>query len=85
MDVKYQLKFSSMNRYLKSVKASAVKNKIEWERESGDLWKYNYKSVEGAYWTGYFSTYPDFKRTATQFSDFAQAAQLINSLSSENN
>ena len=83
--MKYQLKFSSMNRYLKSVQANAVKNNIKWQKESGDLWKYNYHSVKGAYWTGYFSTYPDFKRTATLFCDFAQTAQLINSFSSENN
>lgn len=45
--------------------------------EHGDFWQYNWMSNTNAYWTGYFSTYPDFKKTAVHFTDFVQGAQLM--------
>ena len=62
---------------MSSVKNDARENNIEFTREKGDFWAYNYLSIPDAYWTGYFSTQPDFKRIATVFSDFAKFSQLI--------
>ena len=81
---KYKFKYSSMAEYLRYVQREAKENKIEWSRKTGDFWEYNYESVKYAYWTGFFTTHPDFKRTAAIFGDFTQSSQLINSLSAAN-
>ena len=81
---KYKFKFSTMAEYIRSVQRDAKENNIEWSRKTGDFWEYNYESVDYAYWTGYFTTHPDFKHTAAIFGDFAQSSQLIDSLSAAN-
>ena len=68
----YDLKWSSMEQYVKSVKHNAFVNDIEFNIVDGDFWAYNYQSIPDSYWTGYFTTNPDFKRIATVFSDYAQ-------------
>ena len=60
---------------MKSVKSDAKKRNITFERVEHDFWAYNYRSIEGAYWTGYYTTHPDFKHEATVFSDYAQFSQ----------
>ena len=71
MEKKYEIKFSSVSNYLQSVMEEAKNQQIEWPRKTGDFWAYNYLNVTDAYWTGYYTTHPDFKRIATTFSDFA--------------
>ena len=61
----YELKWSSMENYVKSVKQYASDNDIRFTLEEGDFWAYNYQSIPDSYWTGYFTTHPDFKRKAT--------------------
>ena len=73
-----------MEQYVMSVKQDAQQRDIEFSRETGDFWAYNWLSVPNAYWTGYFSTQPDFKRIATAFSDFAQFSELITATSHVN-
>ena len=77
----YRLKYSSIDTYLRSVHKDAKDLKIDWQVETGDFWRYNYRSDPNAFWTGYFTTQPDFKRRATAYGDFAQSAQLITALS----
>lgn len=79
----YILKYSTMGEYLEGVLLDARMREIDWPVERGDFWMYNYRSDKNAYWTGYFSTQPDFKGRATAFGDFAQSAQLITALSVE--
>ena len=81
--IKYDLKISTIREYLQSVKRDAKRDQVTWNRKTGDFWAYNYQNNDYSYWTGYFSTYPDFKYKATSFSDFAQSSQLITSLSSD--
>lgn len=38
----YELKWSSMEQYVRSVKNDARENSIEFTREKGDFWAYNY-------------------------------------------
>ena len=80
----YELHFSSIERYLSSIMRDSRDLNIEWPNETGDFWEYNYESVKYSFWTGYFTTHPDFKRTATAYSDFAQSAQHISVLSTSN-
>ena len=70
----FNLKFSTIQQYLDSVYNDANKNNIEFSRYEGDLWKYDHDGGQNTYWTGYFTTQPDFKRAATDYSDFAESA-----------
>lgn len=67
----YHLRYSSMNSYLGDVFTETQEKRIKWSQETKDFWAYNYLSVPDAYWTGYFTTHPDFKGKASLFSDFA--------------
>ena len=69
-----------MGEYLDCVYEEAKQKQIVWPKATGDFWQYNYQSVPDAYWTGYFTTHPDFKRLATSFCDFAHASLQLNSL-----
>lgn len=80
LDHKYVVEMSSIRNYFRDVFEDGKASKIQWPRETGDFWQYNYNSNPGAYWTGYFSTYPDFKREATQFGDFAQSMTMVEAL-----
>ena len=65
------MKYSSMSDYLDAVKKDAKKKEIKWGTKTGDFWQYNLKSKPNAYWTGYFTTHPDFKGDASAYGDFA--------------
>lgn len=80
LSAEYELTMSSMRNYFDEVFEDGKAANVEWPRETGDFWQYNYMSVKGAYWTGYFTTYPDFKKEATQFGDFAQSMTMIEAL-----
>ena len=71
---RYTLQYSSVERYLDCVFDEAKERKVQFSRYSGDFWAYNLGSKPNAFWTGYFSTHPDFKLKATEFSDFVQSA-----------
>ena len=66
----YELKWSSVKNYMEGVKQDTLKNDIKYDIVKDDFWAYNKygrnnKEIKNAYWTGYFTTYPDFKRIAT--------------------
>ena len=74
---KYELKFSSVKNYMEGVKRDTLKNDIKYDVVKDDFWEYNKyahkgQEIKNSYWTGYFTTYPDFKRIVTEFSDFTQ-------------
>ena len=73
-----------MEQFFSSVREDAKSNKIFFEKEKGDFWRYNYGSDSlNSYWTGYFSTYPDIKKSIYQFSDFVEAFMQTTSLSTK--
>ena len=68
------LQYSSVGKYLDCVFEESKKHEIVYSHKIRDFWAYNWKSVPDSYWTGYFTTHPDFKLEATEFSDFVQSA-----------
>ena len=78
----YILKWSTVGEYLDAVWSDAQKNKITFKEETGDFWAYRHEPfLTHAYWTGYYSTNPDFKASATDFGDFVQSTELLTALS----
>ena len=63
-----------------------AREKAVFDTEEKDFWAYNLHSVEGAYWTGYFTTYPEIKKEMYEFGDFVQSTtQIINLTPPEKN
>ena len=66
-----QFKWSTVQGYFDDVYSEAKSRKdVEFDIEGGDFWGYNLHSVPGAYWTGYYTTYPEIKNEMYQFGDF---------------
>lgn len=78
-----EIVFSTMEDYFNSVRKDAKSSGVSWPTYSEDFWRYNIDGPRGqySYWSGYFSTYPDFKKEVARFSDFAEAAAQITALS----
>ena len=80
------LKYSSISGYLDEVWKEAKQEKITFKKISGDFWAYNNiknnSHPKYSFWTGYFSTNPDFKSLVVDFSDFTHSYQLLTSFSS---
>ena len=74
---KYDFRFSTMERYFNSVFNSARQNNVVFSKNTSDFWAYNYHSNAGAYWTGYFTTYPEIKLEIGQFGDFAMGSSQM--------
>ena len=66
----YKLHYSTMEQYFEAVFSEAMATQTTFDIETKDFWAYNLNSVDGAYWTGYYSTYPEIKREIMAFSDF---------------
>ena len=54
---------------------------LKWPEIQGDFWEYKNSKVD-AYWTGYFSTDPQFKQEVFALSDLADTYQLITNIGS---
>ena len=63
-----------MENFFKSVKEDGLG--LEWPKMTGDFWEYKNGKVD-AYWTGYFSTDPIFKREVVAYSDLVNTYQLL--------
>mmetsp|Transcript_20895 Transcript_20895/g.25664 ORF Transcript_20895/g.25664 Transcript_20895/m.25664 type:complete len:113 (+) Transcript_20895:829-1167(+) len=75
----WNFSFSSPQNYVDEMFHEAHFSKVEFDVEQDDFWAYNLHSIEGAYWTGYYTTYPEIKREMYQFGDFVQSAtQILN-------
>ena len=79
---KYEIVYSTMSDYFKSVKSYAEANDIEWDIYDSDLWEYNNESKPNAFWTGYFSTYPDIKRNISTLSQYTESSLQLMALNS---
>ena len=77
---KYLAQFSSVRTYLDAVYAEAAEKNTFFTRETGDFWKFNHAPVQPhAYWSGYYSTYPEIKKQIMDFSDMVQSwTQIVN-------
>ena len=71
-DYYFKFKYSTMDEYFGSV--------FNWVKENGypkfdvigrDYWELDNTSQPGAYWTGLFTTNPEFKREVMALSDYA--------------
>lgn len=82
MAEQYEITYSTITDYFTSVKQHAKQDEsVIWPiAYTGDFWEYNFQSTEFAYWSGYFSTYPDLKRSIGQFSDFYEAFTQVSAL-----
>ena len=79
MSDSWNFSFSTPENYIGEMYHEARHRNITFDVEKNDFWQYNLHSVEGAYWTGYFTTYPEIKRDIYEFGDFVQSAtQIIN-------
>lgn len=72
---RYDIQYSTVSQFFESVRADAEELGVEWTVEKGDFWQYNLGSNYSAYWTGYFSTYPELKKKIASFSNFIEASQ----------
>ena len=53
--------------------------KHKWPIFEGDLWEYSQNSDPG-YWTGYYTQFPEFKKSVFNFSDLVHSSSLITNL-----
>ena len=71
---------------MEGVKRDTLQNDIKYDVVKNDFWEYNMYTkksqheIKNSYWTGYFTTYPDFKRLVTEFSDFTHFSQQLTSM-----
>ena len=60
-----------MENFFASVRRDADRLGVKWHVEQGDFWAYN-KGTPHVFWTGYFSTYPRFKKQVALFGDYVE-------------
>ena len=62
----FRFKFSTVDEYFTALWKSKEQYKIEFPTHSGDFIPYNGVYV-GTYWTGYFTSRPNFKRLVRDY------------------
>ena len=77
---KYEIVYSTISEYFASVREDSRKDNIQWDGYNRDFWEYDMNSNQNAYWTGYFSTYPDIKKAIRRYSDYTEAWTQIKAL-----
>ena len=64
--------YSNMTRYFQEVYDDSKTSAVEYRVFDGEFWEYDHEAT--FFWTGFYSTYPEFKRHVYAFDDFAEAA-----------
>lgn len=64
------VKHSTMKNYFDSVHQESKEKSIKYDVATKDFWRLNHWKTKNAFWSGYYSTYPEFKHQVMQFTDF---------------
>ena len=76
---KFKFKYSTAHNYLQALKRHEQKNDVEWPVYKGDFLPLN-SNHPAHFWTGYFSSRPNFKRLLREASGTAMASNTLYSL-----
>ena len=77
----FDIKYSTIDQYLKAVYEQARNENIEWPIVTKDFFPYNsHISHHSGTWSGYFSTDPMFKKQVVALSDLTHSHNLITNL-----
>ena len=74
-----EIEYSSMDKFLTDVYEEGKRNEVKWPVRTEDFWEYTMGSAR-KYWSGYFTSDPQFKREVVSFSNAIHTHQLITSL-----
>lgn len=66
----YHVEMSSVENYFKSVHEDSKAKAVKYQVHTKDFWKYDHSRTKNAYWSGFYSNYPEIKREIGVFSDF---------------
>ena len=68
-----------MQKFFDDVFEEAKLNKVDWPIFKDDLWEYSQNKDPG-FWTGYYTMYPEFKKSVYDFSDHVHSTSLLTNL-----
>ena len=76
---KFKFIYSTAHEYVDAVKKEQERLKFEWPVFHGDFYPLN-GNYPGHYWTGYFTSRPNFKRSIRELSGLAYASNTLYAL-----
>ena len=78
-DRNYTISYSSVQQFFDDVFNDAKKNTTALPEFKGDLWEYN-QNTDPGFWTGYYTQFPEFKKSVYDYSDHVHSSSLLTNL-----